>query len=183
MSRRFDNFSSRLAGETPPSAPAAAPETSEPETPQAKEPKGSPAPESKTEPEEENSMADETPVEQTDAYQAGVNAERERVSAVFASEHFAGREAFTPKLLGKGLSAEDTIDLLADMPKAAPVSQDEANKAAEAAAREEMREEMAKAGNADLGASKDNDGKTGRAKADAVWDKANATVGRVKKEG
>ena len=133
-------------------------------------------------------MTTETPLAERDDYKAGLaagtDAERARMTAVFASEHFAGREAHAAKLLGKGLSAEDTIDLLADMPKAQPVDQATANAAAEEAAREEMREQMNKNGNVDLGADEGGkEGKTGRAKADARWDKANAAAGRVKKEG
>lgn len=42
-----------------------------------------------------------------------------------------------------------------------------------------MKAELDKQGNVDLGTSETNDGKTGRAASDAVWDKANAAVGRT----
>lgn len=157
-------------------------ETITPNTPD--KPKGKPDPQPDPHKEDEE-VTDETPVEKTEAFAAGQKAANDRMNAVFASEHFAGREAHAAKLLSKGLSAEDTIDLLADMPKAKPVDQTEANAKAEEAAREEMREQMNKNGNVDLGADRgaDKEGKTGRAKADARWDKANAAAGRVTKEG
>ncbi len=87
--------------------------------------------------EEEKTMTTETPVEQTEAYQAGYAAANARFTAVLASEHYAGREATAQKLLGKAMSADDIIDVLASTPAAA-VSATSAE-AAEVAARDEMR--------------------------------------------
>jgi len=186
MSRRFDNFAARLEGDgdtkgdpgTEPAAPA-------PATPD--EPAPDPDTDTPTDKDDEE-MTTETPLEERDDYKAGhsagLKAANDRMNAVFAHENAKGREASAAKLLGKpNMTSDDIIDVLADMPAAEQVSQEEANAAAEEAAREEMQKEMSSRGNVDLGADENKDGKTGRAKADAVWDKANAAVGRVKKEG
>lgn len=154
---------------TPSPAPAPEPGDPDPETEPEKDPE---------------EMPDETPVEKTEAFAAGVRAERDRTAAVLASEHFPGREAHVAKLLGKDMSAEDAIDLLADMPMTKPVSQEESNAAAEEAARKEMAEAMANAGTADLGADENKDGKTGRGAADDVWNRARAHIdNRTSKKG
>lgn len=52
-----------------------------------------------------------------EGFEAGQKAEAERVAAVFASEHFAGREQQAAKMLANPkLSADDITGLLADMP-------------------------------------------------------------------
>ncbi|HUD28311.1 MAG TPA: hypothetical protein VMQ93_05515, partial [Novosphingobium sp.] len=71
----------------------------------------------------EKSMDDETKAAleaaRTEGRDTGFKSANDRMNAVFASEHYAGREAAAAKLLGKpSLSAEDIVDLLADMPKA-----------------------------------------------------------------
>lgn len=182
MSRRFDNFGQRLVAGVP---DISAPEASDPETPET--PKDTPSPADPEDPEEPTSEEDQEMDKDSPEYQAAMAAGREeanaRMTAVFASEHFPGREAHAAKLLGKpGLSAEDITDLLADMPAAKPVDQASADAAAEAAARDEMRAAMDDT-NADLGADQPAPEKSGKAKSDAVWDKANAKVRPNKKEG
>jgi hypothetical protein len=50
---------------------------------------------------------------------AGFKEASDRMAIVFASEHYAGREAYAHKMLGKaGLSGSDIVDLLAASPKA-----------------------------------------------------------------
>lgn len=76
-----------------------------------------------------------------EGHDSGFKAANDRMNAVFASEHYAGREALAAKMLGKpGLSAEDIIDVLASTPKAASseLSAEEQRTAAEEAARTEM---------------------------------------------
>lgn len=104
--------------------------------------------------------------------ESGFKAANERMNAVFASEHFAGREAMAAKLLNKsGMSAEDVIDVLADTPKAEPkesaLSDEDKRKAAEEGGRKEMQEQLDKT-NADLGAGND-DTKTSSAKVADDW--------------
>lgn len=172
---KFAQFKKLTEAGTPPrSETSSKPLAGEEETP------NNPAdPDPNNQPEKENSMADETPVEQTDAYKAGVASANERMNKVFASEHFVGRESSAVKLLAKeALTADDAIELLADMPKAQPVAavdQDEANKAAEEAGRKEMKAEMEKSGNQDLGTGDDGGLPDTNAKADSIWNTARET--------
>jgi hypothetical protein len=48
---------------------------------------------------------------------AGFKAGNDRMMAVFASEHFAGREAAAAKLLIKNMTATDITDVLATLPR------------------------------------------------------------------
>lgn len=93
----------------------------------------------------------------TEGHTAGFTEANERMKAVFASEHYAGRETLAAKMLGKpGLSAEDITDVLADAPKVEPkaeVDQAAANAAAEEAARKEMKEAINSGTNANIDAS------------------------------
>lgn len=101
----------------------------------------------------------------------------QRMTTVFASEHYAGRETLAAKLLGKSLSAEDVIDLLADAPKTAPVALTTeqiaaASEAAELAAREEMKTTLAETGNSDIDATGKPGGEAqvnAKTEADKVW--------------
>jgi hypothetical protein len=67
-------------------------------------------------------MSTETPVEQTAEYQAGFKAANDRLNAVTASEHYAGREPSAHAMLGKSMSASDIIDILATQPKIEPAT-------------------------------------------------------------
>lgn len=117
----------------------------------------------------------------TEAHADGFKAATDRMTAVMASEHYAGREASAAKLLTKeslfSASAADVIDLLADMPKVeqAALTEDQQREAAEAAGRAEMQAAISKTGNANLsaggGGQPDKKGD-----ASAIWDKAIARV-------
>jgi len=110
----------------------------------------------------------------TEGQNLGFKSASERINTVFASDHYAGREAFASKLLGKeNLSAEDIIDLLGTAPKgAAP----EASADAIAAAKEEgQREAMMTA--ATLATSNvDPNGGEGSKKAADPWAKITAEL-------
>lgn len=109
------------------------------------------------------------------AREEGVKAANDRMNAVFASEHYPGREAHAAKLLGKkNLSAEDIIDVLADYPKVETQAADpEAVKAAaEKAARDQMAEAIAETGNSNVDAGATAKPADKRAEADSVWAKA-----------
>lgn len=130
------------------------------------------------EPEKEDTMSDEKPAENAEAHAAGFKAANDRMKAVFASEHYAGREAYAAKLLGKDLSAEDVIDLLGDAPKASAADPEAVAAAAEEAARDEMQSHLNGRETADLGSTPPETSQ--RAKSDAVWDKARATTAKLK---
>ena len=170
-----------LASDPAPQKPSGqepdAPET--PETPVP--PEGEPDPQ----PEKEENMADDTPVEKTEAYAVGFKAANDRINTVFASEHFAGREASAVKLIGKAnLSAEDVTELLADMPKREEASPEANHAAAEEAGRQAMQAAMASAGNKDLGSADVNaDAGSSAAKADAIWDAAAAANNALRAKG
>lgn len=178
--RRFDNFAQRLTAAIP---DATAPEDQDPKNPHTPpvEPEADPEEPTTPEPEEDQEMDVNSPEYQA-GMAAGMEAANTRMTAVFASEHFAGREASAAKMLGKpNMSAADITDLLADMPKAAVADPAKVTEAAEEAARQEMQAEMAKNKTVDLGADEGSK-PTGKAKTDAVWDKANANTKRVQKE-
>ncbi|MBB4859639.1 ribosomal protein L12E/L44/L45/RPP1/RPP2 [Novosphingobium chloroacetimidivorans] len=114
----------------------------------------------------------------TEGREAGSKSATERMNKVFASEHYAGREAAAAKLLGKpNLSAEDITELLADMPKAgvpeAPaLTEEQQRAAAEEAGRKEMQAALEQNKNSDIDAGGGAPQPDKRAAADAVWDKA-----------
>ena len=115
-----------------PSSPAAPDENETPENPKKKD---DPMPD-----ETENKAA--VDAARTEGHGAGFKAANERMGAVFASEHYTGREAMAAKLLGKpAMTAEDIIDVLADTPKAetSKLSAEELKAAAEEAGRKEMK--------------------------------------------
>jgi hypothetical protein len=90
-----------------------------------------------------------------DGHAQGFKAANERMNAVFASEHYAGREATAAKLLGKeAMSADDIIEVLADMPKVeqAALTEEQQRAAAEEAGRKEMREQIGQQGNSNVDA-------------------------------
>lgn len=148
-----------------------------------------PAPQEDPKPGNEPDEEEETEMSEIDKnskeYLAGVRAGEEaaskaandRVAAVMASEHFAGREKLAGKMLAKpNMSAEDIIEILADTP-AEPKSNatettDEQREAAEEAARKAMKEELNRSGNSDIDPNSGGKKPDKAAKADAVWDKA-----------
>jgi len=114
-----------------------------------------------------------------EAEKAALAASTTRMNAVFASEHYAGREAAANRLLGKpNLTAEDITEMLADLPKTAPaaaLTEEQQRAAAEEAGREEMRKALESGQNSNVDAN--NGGGTdpkadARKASDAVWAKA-----------
>ncbi len=111
-----------------------------------------------------------------DARAEGVKAERDRFTAVLASEHYQGRDAVAHKMLGKDMSAEDIIDVLATAPVATATLEADAEKPdAEAAARAEMKAAIKATGNSgiDTNGSGNPDTKLTSAQ---VWDAAIANI-------
>jgi hypothetical protein len=115
----------------------------------------------------------------TEGRDTGFKSANERMNTVFASEHYAGREAAAAKMLGKpNLSAEDIVDLLADMPRAEPqggagLTEEQQRAAAEEAGRKEMKAALEENNNSDIDAGGGGDGKPDKRKAaDDVWAKA-----------
>lgn len=125
-----------------------------------------------------------TSVEGRAAELRGWEAANARMRAVFASEHYAGREALAAKLLGKSLGADDIIAVLAEAPKRAITrgagmspAQPQPDYLAEVrdrAAREEMLKALEETTNSAIDAS---GGSVGHASsAGALWDRAIAKV-------
>jgi len=127
----------------------------------------------------ENDMPDEEKAALVDAakkegQQAGFKEANDRMNKVFASEHYTGREATAAKLLGKpAMSADDIIDVLADMPKVekSGLTEEQQRKAAEEGGRKEMQDAMNSRGNAELGQG-DASEPNSRAKSASVWARA-----------
>jgi hypothetical protein len=67
---------------------------------------------------EKKDMTTEIEQAKAEASAAGFKEANDRMNAVFASEHYEGREATAKVLLGKNMSAADIIDVLATTPKA-----------------------------------------------------------------
>lgn len=85
----------------------------------------------------------------------GFKAANERMNAVFASEHYTGREGAAAKLLGKeAMSADDIVEVLAEMPKVeqSALTEEQQRAAAEEAGRKEMREQIGQQGNSGVDA-------------------------------
>jgi len=104
-----------------------------------------------------------------------------RMTAVFASEHYAGRETYAAKLLGKQMAAEDIIDLLADYPVAKPeggqqASREEQLQAAEEGGRKELRAQLD--GDTNSGISMDDATSTSLTKAQEILRDQAAFTGR-----
>lgn len=132
--------------------------------------------------EKENEMADEAhtaalAAAREEGQKAGFTSANERMNAVFASEHYAGRETLAAKMLAKpGLEAKDIIDLLADAPKTAAPAAAEGNdaelrEAAEKAGREQMKAAIEETGNSDIDTGSAPKADTKKAHGDA-WAKA-----------
>lgn len=103
-----------------------------------------------------------------DAVAQAVNAERQRTSAVLASEHYAGREKLAASLLETELSADQIVTALAAS-NAAPAK---AEADPESAARDEVRTVLGANANSGIepgaGTSPQDDAKA----SDASWDRA-----------
>ena len=172
ISKRLAAHRASASDEDPevPSSPAAPDENETPENPKKKD---DPMPD-----ETENKAA--VDAARTEGHGAGFKAANERMSAVFASEHYNGREGMAAKLLGKpAMTAEDIIDVLADTPKAetSKLSAEELKAAAEEAGRKEMKSALEETVNSNIEANGGGSGKADkRAQADAVWDRAAAKV-------
>lgn len=111
---------------------------------------------------------------------AGFKAANDRMNAVMASEHYAGREAVANKLLSKeGMSAEDIIDVLATTPKAETtgLDADAAKEAAEAAGRKEMQDAIKSGKNSDVDADAGQAPKEANHGWDAIHDEIRAARG------
>lgn len=112
----------------------------------------------------------------------GFKAANARISTVFASDEAKGREASAVKLLTKesmaGASAEDVVEILAEMPKAdkAALSGDEAKKAAEDAGRQEMKDVLGTDKNSNVKPSGSDGGPDAAANVGKMWDSAMAKV-------
>lgn len=125
---------------------------------------------------------------QAEARTATMKESRDRMTAVMASEHYAGREAYAAKLLTKeslsAASAEDIIDLLADGPKVEQVAltEEQQREAAEEAGRKEMQTELAKGKNSQVEANDQGGKPDAKAKADSVWDRAYASVDALRQK-
>ena len=170
---RFSNLSRRLSEpmDDEPETPGCDPDEPETKTQESKK--------------KDKDMTDEEKAAITDAarkegHEAGFKAATDRMNAVFASEHYAGREATAAKLLGKpSMSAEDIVDVLADMPKAEKqeLSADQQREAAEAAGRQEMQDALKSQKNSNIDADSGQKG----ASADEPnhgWGKAHAAVAK-----
>lgn len=146
-------------------------------------PDDDPGDEKTTSTKKDRKMDDETKAAidaaKTKGHDEGFKAASERMNAVFASEHYAGREDLAAKLLGKpAMTAEDIIDVLGATPKAPAgegLSAEEAREAAEKSGREEMRKALDEGKNSEIdanGGGKAND----KTNPQALWDKAIAKV-------
>lgn len=169
---RFHNLSRRLSEpmDDEPETPGCDPD--EPETTTSKSKQKDPAMS-----EQENTAA--VDAARKEGHEAGFKAANDRMTKVFASEHYAGREATAAKLLGKpSMSAEDIIDVLADMPKVETnaLTEEQQRDAAEEGGRKEMQAALSgqKNSNIDAGGGGQASEQDKKAAADASWDKAYA---------
>lgn len=181
--RRFENFSKRLNERPHEDLPATGPlDPANPETPDD--------PDEPDSPEKEGSMTEVTQAAvdaarkegHAEGVAEGRKAEQTRMTAVFTHENTKGREAHAARLLGRSMTAEEITAELEHFPKAEALSTAEQREAAEEGGRKEMRSELDKSENVDLGATKDADATSVRARSTARWDKANAKVLGTKKE-
>jgi hypothetical protein len=116
----------------------------------------------------------------SDAAQAATKAAHDRMTAVFASEHYAGREAMAAKLLGKAaMSAEDIIDVLASTPKTetTALTPEQQKAASEEAARKEMQAAIGSQSNSNVDADAPKPDQA--AKEQAGWTKATAKINKL----
>lgn len=173
MSRRFANLSERLSADLPqdPNRPI---EDDEDETIAA--PEGGAKPTSKKK--DREMTEEEINAMKAEAKSEGFKEANDRMNAVFASEHYAGRETLAHALLSKNMSAADICDSLAAAPKIEPsaIGAEAVEQKAEEAAREEMKDAIGKTGNSGLDAS-GGGAKTDDAQVSAqIWDKAVARI-------
>jgi hypothetical protein len=105
----------------------------------------------------------------TEGHAAGFKAANERLGAVFASEHYAGREQLAQNLLGNAsMDADAIISALAAAPKAA--APDGGGADPEEAARSEMRAAIVETANSDVDANGGKPGGGDKAKANSdAW--------------
>ncbi len=97
----------------------------------------------------------------SDDYRAAQAAERARMATVLASEHYSGREGLAANLLGTDMSAEQIVGALAAAPKAAA----EPGADVDGEDRQLMRDQLANAGNPDLGGADSDPDAAAKAKA------------------
>jgi hypothetical protein len=104
---------------------------------------------------EKKDMNEEIEKAKAEGHAAGFKEANDRMNAVFASEHYKGREASAAKLLGKNMTADDIIDVLADMPKVeqAALTDEQQREAAEEAGRKEMKDALELSKNSNVDAS------------------------------
>lgn len=136
----------------------------------------------------ETSMNDETKAAvataHSEGHSAGFKAANDRMNAVFASDHYAGREPLARAMLAnEKLSAEDIIGCLqaapkAAAPKGADLSDEEKRKAAEEGGRSEMKSAIEETGNSNIDPSGGgNPGGADKAKAASdSWDRVYADL-------
>lgn len=168
---RFHNLTRRLSE----------PLDDEPDTPgtEPDEPESLKSKSKKKEPDMSDENAEAVETAKKEGHDAGFKAANDRMNTVFASEHYAGREAMAAKLLGKpSMSAEDIIDVLADTPKADKkgLSEEEQRQAAEEGGRKEMQAALGQQNNSNIDAGGGNGGgeQDKAAAASSAWDKAYA---------
>jgi hypothetical protein len=126
---RFANLSERLSADLP--SDSTRPEGEEEEYMSSK----------KKDKEKEEMNYDKDKVE-SEAHAAGFKQANDRMNAVFASEHYDGREAAAHVMLGNvKLGADDIISILAASPKSETLATNIAD--TEANAREELRKNLA----------------------------------------
>lgn len=177
MSRRFDNFQSRLAARPG----ASADQPADPKTPNRDQPdEDVPT----TTNDKEAPVADDTDTKaateaaRKEGHAVGFKAANDRVKAVLASEHYAGREALATTLLDNdSMSAEQITTALAAAPKAAPtaaLTEEQIKAAAEEGGRQEMKAALEDSQNSSIDASGGAGGNKPdpKAAADAIWTRA-----------
>lgn len=125
---------------------------------------------------EKKDMSNEIDQAKAEGHAAGFKEANDRMNKVFASEHYEGREKTAQTLLGKNMSADDIIDVLATTPKIEQSSSDASVEAdAEAAARNEMKDAIAQTSNSSVEASGSASNKKDETSAQ-VWDQALANI-------
>lgn len=174
---RFHNFSKRLSAVEPELNPDDEPDDDEDCKTDTKT-----GPKSKSKKKEsimdDNEFKAAIAAARAEGHEEGVSATIDRQNAVFASEHYPGREAQAAKMLTKpSMSADDIIDILADTPKSDKqgLSDDAARAAAEEAGRKEMREQLGKGKNSSVDA---DDHSNQASDHSAGWKKAAAMINK-----
>jgi hypothetical protein len=115
-----------------------------------------------------------------EGHSAGFKAANDRMAAVMASEHYAGREAAAGKMLAKeAMSADDIIEVLAASPKVetTALTDDQQRDAAEEGGRKEMQAALKQGQNSNIDADGGKgSGQDKAAESTAIWDRAIAKV-------